>query len=158
MTVFNTNSKKVLDYYRDYLIIKQLITDMKLLKKYLLENRIIKQSKTYMVLADDKYSFTYASKLDKLLLRDYITKEQQEVYLDITEKYYNYTFDLEDNTLINFVNATNYYNIEDLTQFRFSVLIELKAIIKALIKAEINNTRIRIFKPNIIKKYIWMNN
>jgi phage-related protein len=111
-----------------------------------------------MVLADDKYSFTYASKLDKLLLRDYITKEQQDVYLDITEKYYNYTFDLEDNTLINFVNAKNYYNLEDLTQFRFSVLIELKAIIKALIKVEINNTRIRIFKPNIIKKYIWMNN
>ena len=158
MTVYNTNSKKVIAYYQDYLKIKQLIADMKLLKKYLLENRIIKQSKTYIVLADDKYSFTSASKLDKLLLRDYITKEQQEVYLDITEKYYNYTFDLEDNTLINFVNATNYYNIEDLTQFRFSVLIELKAIIKALIKAEINNTRIRIFKPNIIKKYIWMNN
>jgi hypothetical protein len=49
MTVFNTNSKKVLAYYQDYLKIKQLITDMKLLKKYLLENRIIKQSKSYGV-------------------------------------------------------------------------------------------------------------
>jgi hypothetical protein len=158
MTVFNTNNKKVIAYYEDYLKIKQLIADMKLLKKYLLENRIIKQSKTYIVLADDKHSFTYASKLDKILMRDYITNEQREVFLDISEKYYNYNFDLEDNTLINFVNATNYYNLEDLSQFRFSVLIELKAIIKALIKAEINNTRIRIFKPNKITRYNWMNN
>jgi len=158
MTVFNTNNKKVIAYYEDYLKIKQLIADMKLLKKYLLENRIIKQSKTYIVLADDKHSFTYASKLDKILMRDYITNEQREVFLDISEKYYNYNFDLEDNTLINFVNATNYYNLEDLSQFRFSVLIELKAIIKALIKAEINNTRIRIFKPDKITRYNWMNN
>ena len=158
MTVFNTNNKKVIAYYEDYLKIKQLIADMKLLKKYLLENRIIKQSKTYIVLADDKFSFTHASKLDKILMRDYITNEQREVFLDISEKYYNYNFDLEDNTLINFVNATNYYNLEDLSQFRFSVLIELKAIIKALIKAEINNTRIRIFKPNKITRYNWMNN
>jgi hypothetical protein len=158
MTVFNINNKEVLDYYRDYLIIKQLITDMKLLKNYLLENRIIKKSKTYMVLADDKFSFIYASKLDKLLLRDYITKEQQDVYLDISKKYNCYILDFEDNTLIFFINATNYYNIEDLTQFRFSELIELKAIIKALIKAEINNTQIRIIEPNIIKKYMLMRN
>jgi hypothetical protein len=157
MTVFNTNNKKVIAYYEDYLKIKQLIADMKLLKEYLLKNRIIKQSKTYTVLMDDKFTYSTASKLDKLLLRDYITNEQQELYLDITEKYYNYNFDLEDNNLINFVNAKNYYNLEDLTQFRFSVLSELKAIVKALIKAELNNTRIRIFKPNVIK-YNWMNN
>jgi hypothetical protein len=157
MTVFNTNNKKVIAYYEDYLKIKQLITDMKSLKEYLLENRIIKQSKTYTVLMDDKFTYSTASKLDKLLLRDYITNEQQELYLDITEKYYNYNFDLEDNNLINFVNAKNYYNLEDLTQFKISVLGYLKAIIKALIKAELNNTRIRIFKPNVIK-YNWMNN
>jgi hypothetical protein len=157
MTVFNTNNKKVLAYYQDYLKIKQLITDMKLLKKYLFENRIIKQSKTYMVLADDKYSFTYASKLDKLLLRDYITKEQQEVFVDIAEKYYNYNYDFNNKEVVNIINAKNYYYLEDLSQFRFNVLGYLKAVIKALIKAEINNTRIRIFKPTITR-YNWMNN
>jgi hypothetical protein len=157
MTVFNTNNKKIIAYYDDYLKIKQLIDDLKLLKEYLLENRIIKQSKTYTVLEDDKYSYTYALKLDKILLRDYITNEQQELYLDITEKYYNYNFDLEDNNLINFVNAKNHYNLEDLTQFRFSVLGYLKAIVKALIKAELNNTRIRIYKPTITR-YNWVNN
>jgi hypothetical protein len=74
MTVFNTNNKKVHAYYEDYLKIKQLIADLKLLENYLLGEKIIKQSETYTVLAHDKYSYTSASKLDKLLLRDYITK------------------------------------------------------------------------------------
>jgi hypothetical protein len=157
MTVFNTNNKKVIAYYEDYLKIKQLITELKLLKKYLLENRIIKQSKTYIVLAHDKYSCTYSSKLDKLLLRDYITKEQQEVFVDIAEKYHNYNYNFSNKELVNIINAKNYYYLEDLSQFRFSVLGYLKAVTKALIKAELNNTRIRIFKPTITR-YNWMNN
>jgi hypothetical protein len=88
MTVFNTNNKKIIAYYDDYLKIKQLIADIKLLENYLLGGKIIKQSDTYTVLAHDKYSYTHASKLDKLLLRDYITKEQQELYLGLTEKYH----------------------------------------------------------------------
>jgi predicted transcriptional regulator len=142
MTIFNTNNKKVIAYYQDYLKIKQLIDELKLLEKYLFENRIIKQSKTYTVFADDKFTYSTASKLEKILLRDYITNEQQEVFVDIAEKYYNYKLDLEDNNLIYFVRAKNHYYLEDLTRFRFSVLIELKGIVKALIKAELNNMRI----------------
>jgi hypothetical protein len=108
---------------------------MKLLKKYLLENKIIKQSKTYTVLANDKFTYSTASKLEKILLRDYIDQLLVLDYLDITKKYYNFDFDLEDNNLINFVNAKNYYNLEDLAQFRFSILNGLKAIVKALIKS-----------------------
>jgi hypothetical protein len=84
--------------------IKQLIAELKLLEKYLLENRIIKQSKTYTVLEDDKYSYTYALKLDKLLLMDYITNEQQELYLGLTEKYHNYYYISKNNTELVYVD------------------------------------------------------
>jgi hypothetical protein len=149
MTVFNTNNKKVIAYYEDYLKIKQLIADMKLLKEYLLENRIIKQSKTYTVLMDDKYSYTYALKLDKILLRDYITNEQQELYLDITEKYYNYQYISKNNTELRYIDkifVRKKNNLENLTQFNFYMLERQKKIIKDLIKAEFNNTPIRILE------------
>jgi hypothetical protein len=150
MTVFNTNNKKVIAYYEDYLKIKQLIADMKSLKEYLLENRIIKQSKTYTVLEDDKYSYTYALKLDKILLRDYITNEQQELYLDISEKYYNYNFRGKNFTDLVYVDTIfipfKKKNLENLTQFNFYMLERQKKIIKELIKAEFNNTPIRIFE------------
>jgi hypothetical protein len=149
MTVFNTNNKKVIAYYEDYLKIKQLIADMKLLKEYLLEGKIIKQSDTYTVLAHDKYSCTYASKLDKLLLRDYITNEQQELYLDITEKYHNYYYRSKNNTDLVYVDkifVRKKNNLEDLTQFNFYMLERQKKFIKDLIKAEFNNTPIRIFE------------
>jgi hypothetical protein len=150
MTVFNTNNKKIIAYYDDYLKIKQLIDDLKLLKEYLLENRIIKQSKTYTVLEDDKYSYTYALKLDKILLRDYITNEQQELYLDISEKYYNYNFRGKNFTDLVYVDTIfipfKKKNLENLTQFNFYMLERQKKIIKELIKAEFNNTPIRIFE------------
>jgi hypothetical protein len=149
MTVFNTNNKKIIAYYDDYLKIKQLIDDLKLLKEYLLENRIIKQSKTYTVLEDDKYSYTYALKLDKILLRDYITNEQQELYLDITEKYYNYQYISKNNTELRYIDkifVRKKNNLENLTQFNFYMLERQKKIIKDLIKAEFNNTPIRILE------------
>jgi hypothetical protein len=149
MTVFNTNNKKIIAYYEDYLKIKQLIDELKLLEAYLLENRIIKQSKTYTVLDDDKYSCTYASKLDKLLLRDYITNEQQELYLGLTEKYHNYYYRSKNNTDLVYVDkifVRKKNNLEDLTQFNFYMLDHQKKIIKDLIKAEFNNTPIRIFE------------
>jgi hypothetical protein len=149
MTVFNTNNKKIIAYYEDYLKIKQLIAELKLLEAYLLENRIIKQSKTYTVLDDDKYSCIYASKLDKLLLRDYITNEQQELYLGLTEKYHNYQYRSKNNTDLVYVDkifVRKKNNLEDLTQFNFYMLDHQKKIIKDLIKAEFNNTPIRIFE------------
>jgi hypothetical protein len=150
MTVFNTNNKKVHAYYEDYLKIKQLIADLKLLENYLLGEKIIKQSETYTVLAHDKYSYTSASKLDKLLLRDYITKEQQEVYLDITEKYHNYTYKIIDNYELVYIDKIfvrgKKDNFEVLTQFKFSRLERQKKIIKDLIKAEFNNIPIRIYE------------
>jgi hypothetical protein len=149
MTVFNTNNKKIIAYYDDYLKIKQLIDDLKLLKEYLLENRIIKQSKTYTVLEDDKYSYTYALKLDKILLRDYITNEQQELYLDITEKYYNYQYISKNNTELRYIDkifVRKKNNLENLTQFNFYMLERQNKIIKDLIKAEFNNTPIRILE------------
>lgn len=145
MTVFETSNKKVIYYYGDYQRIKKLIADMLDLKNYLIENKIIKQNKTYVVLHNDKFSYSSSSKLKKVLLRDYITKEQQEIFIDIIEKYYKYSFDQNNNgEFVNVVNAPNPYCLNDLPQFYFSALYRFKKVIKTLIRYELNNKRIKI--------------
>lgn len=154
MTVFETSNNLIISYYSDYQRIKQLIKDMEMLKTYLLENNIIKQSESYTVLKHDKFSYSYSLKLNKLLLKEYITTNQQEIYLDITDKYYNYVYNINNNNeIVNLVNSRNLYNLTDLTQFRMNKLLELKYIIKTLIKTELNNKRIRVMVKKLIRWY-----
>jgi len=145
MTLYETTNQTIINYYEDYKNIKKLITEMKLLYNHLIENKIIKQSQNYIALYNDKFGYSSASKLDKILLKDFITSEQKEFHKNITYKYCDYFFNLIDGGLMKKQNR-NYdmYNTETLTQFKLYKLREYNKIIKKLIKYEITNKAIRI--------------
>lgn len=146
MTVYNIDhlpfeeQEKMLILYDDYNKVNDLINEMKLLKSHLKDNNIIKQSKNYIVLSNDSFSYTSSTKLGKIFLKDYITNETQELFKYIFIKYNIFKINIFDGNelMINKCYNKSFVDIEILSTFRFDLLNEFKQIIKILIKKGLN--------------------
>ena len=145
----NITNEEVINLYEDYQMIKQLISELEELKNYLIDNRIIKQSNTYIVMNDFKFNYNSYKKYRNILIYNYITQNQFIFLNRIYSLTYKFIFSIEDNFLVN--NTNLYYSEEELNEivkdifglFKFGTLYEIKRKIKALILNKINKTEIR---------------
>ena len=146
----NITNEEVINLNEDYQLIKKLISELEELKNYLIDNRIIKQSNTYIVMNDFKFNYNSYKKYRNILIYNYITQNQFIFLNRIYSLTYKFIFSIEDNFLVN--NTNLYYSEEELNEivkdifglFKFGTLYEIKRKIKALIINKINNTEIRI--------------
>ena len=145
----NITNEEVINLYEDYQMIKQLISELEELKNYLIDNRIIKQSNTYIVMNDFKFNYNSYKKYRNILIYNYIAQNQFSFLNRIYSLTYKFIFSIEDNFLVN--NTNLYYSEEELNEivkdifglFKFGTLYEIKRKIKALILNKINKTEIR---------------
>ena len=116
----NITNEEVINLYEDYQMIKQLISELEELKKYLIDNRIIKESNTYIVIDENnfmkRFKFNYNSyKIYRnILLTDFITPYQLDLLNRIYSLTYKFIFSIEDNFLVN--NTNLYYSEEELNE------------------------------------------
>ena len=138
-TIYNTTDENIISIYNDYVNIKQIITRMKMLKNKLLAEKIIKESNSYIVLANDKFSYTSSSKLTKVLIKDYISNDHR-TYHDIDKKYYKYN--IRDEVMYHDNDDTYIQFIDTIGTFRFNDMYELKYKLKRLLKCKLLNINI----------------
>ena len=59
----NITNEEVINLNEDYQMIKKLISELEELKNYLIDNRIIKESNTYIVMNDFKFNYNSYKKI-----------------------------------------------------------------------------------------------
>jgi hypothetical protein len=143
MTVFETENKEIIKIYKDYKKLKNIIQYLKNLKKHLIDNDIIKESNNYIVFKNDKFSYTYANKFNKLLLSDYVENQLVEDYIEIHKIYNQYFISFEGELIQRTKEKYIGYPKEDITQFKFNNFYELKKKLKKIIINKINNINVR---------------
>lgn len=127
----NISNEEVLNLYFDYQSIKRLISELKDLKNYLTENKIIKQSNNYIVMEYSKFTYDSYRKYRNILLKDFITQNQINFLTTI------YTKTINDDPLDHNIDE----EVKDIFGFfKFSELYEIKKKLKVLIVYKINNT------------------
>ncbi len=146
--IFQTVNPEIISLYEHYQNIKLLISELETLKKYLMDEGIIKQSNNYIVLQGDKFSYSYSEKFQKVLFKDYINPAQLEVLILLYSQTISYIYDLDEggltyNSKIDKSDKFIHSQCKDIIgQFKFGYLYEIKHILKDLIKYKINNIEI----------------
>ena len=72
MTLYLTSNESIILKINEYQKIKCLIQNVEKLREYLLNNKIIKVSKSYTVLYNDKFSYSNYQKYKKHLIAEYL--------------------------------------------------------------------------------------
>ncbi len=148
MVNYNTNDEYILNLYKDYNDLKQLIQDIKNLKEYLINNNICKRTKTYYYL--DKPNYQGFKKLfNKLLDEDMINNDKLKKF-SIYCQYYDqkFTYNLNGELIEKQITELKYQPTEifiknnDTLIFNCVIFNLLKEKIKKHIKALLTKTEI----------------
>jgi len=120
MTLYLTSNENIILKNNEYQRIKCLIQNVEKLREYLLNNKIIKVSKSYTVLYNDNFSYSNYQKYKKHLIAEYFG-DSQNLFLEFCKKYS--------------IEYVLYTSIEDIIPtFNFTALKELKRNLKAKLK------------------------
>lgn len=146
--IFHTEDEQILTMFNHYEELKKLISKIEELHKYLLDNRIVKRSNSYIVLSGDKFNYGSYSKFKKLLFKEFLSMKDIEPYLILKTMCLRYLEDLETNELVyitdmNFCTKAIIEQIKDDIASQSNYIYELKRMVKRVLKALLLKQEIR---------------